>query len=512
MTAMNPVVDLAALGFTACTDPLGPAVRLSWNVSDPAVRIRVLRRERRFPGTARRGWVPVPAATADLTDGVLVHDSADFPADVEETRSEWEAGTLVATTRFFRYRGTPRDRHLVGLIRRTTAADGTPLATTAEIIDGDGVLPGTRYYYTAFAAASGLYSRATQASALATGRYGTALFAALPQADRVRDTVSPAPFTVAREDADKGQLQRFVEIVEAHADLLRGQVEELAGLHDPRRVDARLLPYLARHIGWRLKDYLDEDAQRGEVMFAPEFYRTVGTVSNITAMINRLTGWDAQVREFVRNVLAVFDTSRLEPVEGGRSAYADGSTRAHDGGPPYLDYRTAPPGSLDTTDAQAMYRLRNRLIDDTAAYSYDCGRPRADGGYDRDDRTWYSRDTIGVYIVPDVATEAFVLQAEWERIRAILREFLPVNIRAVFVLMPSVVVEEEYDAVAMATEEAGDRGVLLQEERYGEGSDTGADAIAGWRRFLTNSAAHCSVDTAAGPPDTASRSWHTGIS
>ncbi|QQM44573.1 hypothetical protein [Streptomyces liliifuscus] len=504
---MNP--DLAALGFTARTDPLGPAVRLSWMLPDPAVRVRVLRRERRFPGTARRGWAPVPAADGDLTDGVLVHDSADFPADVEETRSEWEAGKLVTTTRRFRFRGVPRDRRLAGLVRRIPTADGS---TTVEVVDQEGVSAGTRYYYTAFVTDAGFYSRATQTSALATGHYGTALFAALPQADRVRDTSLPAPFTVAQEDVHKGQLQRFVEIVETHADLLRGQIEELAGIHDVRRVDARLLPRLARQIGWRLKDYLDEDAQRGELMFAPEFYRTVGAASNVTAMINRLTGWDAQVREFVRNLLVSYDISRREPLEDGRFAYADGSTRARESGPPYLNFRTEPPGSLDTTDPEAMYRLRNRLHDDTAAYSYDCGRPRPGGGYDRDESTWYSRDTLGVYIVPDIATEVFVLQAEWERIRTILREFLPVNVRAVFVLMPSVEVEEEYNASVMAAEQADDLGVLLQEEVYGEGADAGADTLPGFRRFLTNAGAHRSADTAVDPPDTASRSWHTAIS
>ncbi|MFF1321263.1 phage tail protein [Streptomyces chartreusis] len=503
--------DLAALGFGARTDPLGPAVRLSWTVPGPAVSIRVLRRERRFPGTARRGRAPVPAAAADLTDGVLVHDSADFPVDVEETRTEREAGDLVTVTRQFRCRGTPRERLLVGLVRRTESGAGAPSRTTVEIVDRDGVCAGTVYYYTAFVTAAGLYSRATQASALATARYGTPVFAALPQVDRVRDTARPEPFTVARQDADKGQLQRFLEAVEAHADLLRGQIEGLAALHDPRRVDARFLPYLAQHIGWRLKDHLDEDAQRGELMCAPELYRSVGTAANITAMINRLTGWDAQLREFVRNVLVSYDTARREPLEGGLFAYADGSMTARDGGPPHLGHRTTPPGSVDTTHAQAMYRLRNRLFDDTAAYSYDCGRLRADGGYDRDDRTWYSRDTVGVYIVPDSATEIFVLEAEWERIRAILREFLPVTIRAVFVLMPGVVVEEEYNASSAVTEEAADQGELVESETHGEGADGVSDSVPGWRRFLSNSPAHRSVDAAALPPDTASRSWHTGI-
>ncbi len=504
---------LSSPGFTARTDPAGSAIRLAWTLAQPAgdpfaQRLRILRRERRFPGTVRRGWVPVAAAPGDLTDGTVVYDSAKFATDFDESRSEWMSGTLIKTTRSFRYRGTPRDRMLVRLIRRAVSADGTPLSTTVEIVDREGLEAGTIYYYTVFVGDKGSYSRATQASALATGRYDMGLFAALPQADRVRDTTEPREFTVAREDEGKGQFQRFIETVEAHADMLRGFVADLRTLHDPRRVDARLLPHLAHHIGWKLKDYLDEDAQRGEVMFAPEFYRTVGTAANITAMINRLTGWDAQIREFVRNLVVSVDVTRREPLQGAGFAYADGNMK---GTPtaPFLTHRTAARGSVDTTDAEAMYRLRNRLFEDTAAYSYDCGKLQ-NGQYVRDDRTWYSRDTIGVYIVPDVETEVFVLQAEWERIRAILQEFLPITIRPVFILMPGIVVEEEYNATTMAVEEASDVGVLAQEELWGEGDDEVTDRIPGWKHFYTNDLAHRSVNVAA--VDTGSRTWHTALS
>lgn len=307
--------DLAALGFGARTDPLGPAVRLSWTVPGPAVSIRVLRRERRFPAP--------PGAVGPRARGGRRPDRRSACARQRRLsgRRRGDADRAGGGGPGHRHPavplpGHPRERLLVGLVRRTESGAGAPSRTTVEIVDRDGVCAGTVYYYTAFVTAAGLYSRATQASALATARYGTPVFAALPQVDRVRDTARPEPFTVARQDADKGQLQRFLEVVEAHADLLRGQIEGLAALHDPRRVNARFLPYLAQHIGWRLKDHLDEDAQRGELMCAPELYRSVGTAANITAMINRLTGWDAQLREFVRNVLVSYDTARREPLEG----------------------------------------------------------------------------------------------------------------------------------------------------------------------------------------------------
>jgi hypothetical protein len=455
--------------------------------------------------------VPVAATASDLTDGVLVLDTAGFNHDFAEVRSEWEDGHLVTTTRQYRYRGTPPDRELVRMIRRVTSAAGSPVSTTVRVTDRQDLVPGTIYYYTAFVGPAGSYSRATQSSALATGRYGTAVFTALPQADRARDTTPPAPFTVAAADAAKGQLQRYAETMEAHLDMLRGFVAGLRDLHNLRRADARLLPHLAHLVGWRLKDYLNEDAQRVEVGFATEFYRTVGSAENIGALVNRLTGWDARVREFARNVLVTFDLTRQQQLASGPVAYLDGSMTGNPAPPPDLHYRAVPPGSVDTSDALAMYRLRNRLFEDTSVYSYDCGTPVA-GGYKRDDSNWYARDTIGIYIVPETDAEVFVLQAEWDRIRQILQDFLPINVRAIFVLMPGVVVEQEYDATAMVTEEFADNGILQTDELYGEGADAVTDRIPGWRHFITNSLAHRSVDVTATPVDTGSRTWHTGLS
>jgi hypothetical protein len=196
-------------------------------------------------------------------------------------------------------------------------------------------------------------------------------------------------------------------------------------------------------------------------------------------------------------------------LQGGEYGYADGSMTGLPA-PPYLSYREVPPGSVDTADSEAMYRLRNRLYEDSTAYSYDCGE-LAGGTYVRDDQTWYARDTIGIYIVPDVDSEVFVLQAEWERIRQILQEFLPINVRAIFILMPGIVVEQEYDATKMVTEQASDAATLLQEETYGEGSDSAIDLIPAWLRFLTNNVAHRSVDTTVAPVNTNSRAWHTGL-
>lgn len=511
----QPIIKLPS--FRAQTDPSGPAIDIMWDLLDPtgdpdSLSVRILRRERRFPGLGRRGVVPVDASADDLLDGDLVYDSAAFAYDFEETWEEEKGNRLISTARQYLYRGTPRDRLLVRSIRREFPLNGgAPTRTTISVIDRDGLVPGNIYYYTAFVGPNSTFSRMTQASALATGQHGYSLFTQLPQIHQRLDTVTPPPSRVAIADVEKGQLQRLIETLESHTDMLHGTVDGLRDLHNPRRVDSRVLPHLARMIGWRLKDYLDEDGQRNEVIFAPEVYRTVGTIPNIVAMINRLTGWDARVREFATNILLTFDASRLERLDF-ETVYLDGTLKPNETPPPFLQGRSLPPGTVDTTNDFAMFKLRSRAFDDQTAYTYDCGRPNGIGGYIVDNDVWFNRETIGLYIVPDVETETFSLFEEWERVRQILAEFLPIQVRAVFVLLPDVVVEEPYDATQMVTEEASDLGIELKDETYGEGSDDSTDTIPQWQWFVINDLAHLTVDTVSPPLNLNSRTWHTGIS
>jgi hypothetical protein len=302
---------------------------------------------------------------------------------------------------------------------------------------------------------------------------------------------------------------------------MQGSIEGLRDVHNLRAMDSRLLAPLAAWLGWKLKDYLDEDGQRNEIGFAAEFFKTVGAVPNIKAMVNRLTGWDAEVREFARNIVVSFDSSRLERLHTGL-LYLDGSASVTPAYAAWLDSpggaapaismqgRRAPPGTIDTTDANAMFKLRTHAADDETAYTYDCGVRKKRGRYDLDDRVWYNRQTIGVYIVPDVDTETFSPAEEIDRVRQIVNEFLPIQVRAVFFLLPYLAVEEPYDATQVV-ETAEDRGTLKHEETYGEGSDRDYDEIPGWRWFVTNDLAYRSVSV-AGPVDTSSRTWHTGLS
>lgn len=516
MAGVAAAPALPALGFRADPDPTGAAIALSWDLADgeldpDAVELLIVRRPRRFPGRSRRGVVPVAATSADRTDGTVVYATGAHAHDFEEVRAEVRDGRRFEVTRQYRRAGAPPDRLLVRVIEREQALDSTdPWRVRVRVIDRLGLAPGTVYYYTAFVGPTALFSRLTQASAPATAARGGRFFRMLPQVDRTRDTALPAPRSTAAADARSGQLERFLAVVEAHADMLESEVGALRDVHAIRNVDSRLLAPLAHQLGWPLKDYLDEEGRRSEIGFAPEFYRTVGTIPNVAAMVNRLTGWDARVRELVRNVLVTWDPTRVEQLDA-RRAYLDGGFGATDADPPALfPGHAVPRGSVDTSDLQAMFRLQTRAFEDDTAYAYDFGRPGADG-YVLDDRVLYNRDTIGVYVVPDVDTETFVLEQTWARIKEIVAEFLPIQVRPVFVLRPGLSVEEAYDATALVTEAAVDVGRLEEAEPYGEGDDTPSDRIPGWIALLANEPTHHSVDTAAVPVEIRHRSWHVWV-
>jgi hypothetical protein len=532
--------NLSVYDFTAETNAAGSAIDLVWqtDAADPAPEQRVgliLRRTRRFPGPGRRGLLQVQASAADLADGTVVYDATAFTFDREETRTELGPNGLARVRRQFRYIGAPPDRILVRTISQSLAADGvTPVAVIVRVTDRVALTAGEINYYTGFVDVglpALVFSRATQDSAAATGDNGYDLFSQMPRIDQRLDTTTPPPGG-ALADAGRGQLQRFLDTFSAHASMLHDEVSLLRQLHDPARVDSRLLAPIAQGLGWTLKEYLGEEGQRTEIAFAARVSRSVGTAPNIAALVNRLTGWATQIKEFARNICVSADTTRIETLEriedlhpaASTHVYMDGSLAASTSfaawldnpvgplpAPPYLSGRSIPPGTVDTTDSLAMFRLRTGVFEDETVYSYDCGKPDGAGGYVKDDTTRYDRGTIGVFIVPLADTDPFVLQEEWQRVRAILSAFLPINVRPIFVLQPDVAVETPYDATIQASD--ADTSILLEDsaDLYTDQPDAITDRIPGWRWLISNRTDLLSVNTAAVPVDTSTRVWHTDI-
>jgi hypothetical protein len=89
------------------------------------------------------------------------------------------------------------------------------------------------------------------------------------------------------------------------------------------------------------------------------------------------------------------------------------------------DFRYAGSSVVDTRDAPKA-ALRG-AFHDFGAYTYDAGTQGQ-----RDDDDWYARDTIGLYLTTDTV-DAEQIEAGCRRIRGVLREFMPITDRAVFV-------------------------------------------------------------------------------
>ncbi|NTU85870.1 MAG: hypothetical protein HGA45_42160, partial [Chloroflexales bacterium] len=108
-----------------------------------------------------------------------------------------------------------------------------------------------------------------------------------------------------------------------------------------------------------------------------------------------------------------------------------------------LRYTSQVYGSTSTTDGRyaggtsvqtangAKLALRGRY-DDFQTYSYSTGPGGAPG-----DGDLYARDAVGVYWDPNTAVPALALRSsELEQVKRILREFLPIQVRAIFIKDP----------------------------------------------------------------------------
>lgn len=155
-----------------------------------------------------------------------------------------------------------------------------------------GLIAGVTFYYGVF-----IGPRSRRISATPTGHHqlDDRLYRLLPATHQQHDEPT-------RDKRGKGQLRRYLQCMGLGFDLLRSRAEELRKRHDVREVQADCLPSLAHWIGWDLNYTLDEIAQRTEILFAPEIYRSVGTIANIKAFVNHSTGWNSRIKEYVHNI------------------------------------------------------------------------------------------------------------------------------------------------------------------------------------------------------------------
>ncbi len=205
-----------------------------------------------------------------------------------------------------------------------------------------GLEPGEVYYYRLFledppASDRFLDDRLWRSRMRATGRYGSGdyLYGALPAFYRNYDEPDPAV-------RGKGDLRNFLSLLGHGIDQLRGYNEGLASRFDTLRTESSRLPLLSHWIGWEYDNTLHESQQRYDLLFAPTVYSTLGTVPNLRALVNRITGWDCEIKEFVHNVFLTnapesirlweIFSSTLQPDESWSEPQVLWRTEGYDGG------------------------------------------------------------------------------------------------------------------------------------------------------------------------------------
>ncbi|MBZ4417427.1 phage tail protein [Myxococcus sp. RHSTA-1-4] len=308
------------LHFQAASDLLGRRIRVSWELEPedgetladaPPVRLRRKERDFDFPP-------PAPGA-----DAFLVYDSTTFPegppavaTDLPgwEVREEGGGRTVTSVISVARPLGGRLEETSRRTVSTTFGPGGTVLRQRVEVLDLGGasgaLVPRRTYYYQLFGASLPVDGDgAPRATATATEAYGLnkVLYDSLPEVYRRHDVVTRAPGhgsdSVPEAAPRGGQLRRFLDLFGLPLDSLRGSAEGLMDLRDVDAVDARFLPLLAKWLGWDLSFDVGIPVQRNELKAVPRFYRSVGTVPGLRALVSHYTGWFTQVAELAQHLL-----------------------------------------------------------------------------------------------------------------------------------------------------------------------------------------------------------------
>jgi hypothetical protein len=178
-----------------------------------------------------------------------------------------------------------------------------------------------------------------------------------------------------------------------------------------------------------------------------------------------------------------------------------------------LDSRYAGSTTIDTRNA-AKIGMRSQF-EDFQTYIYDVGRNGK-----RTDQDWYARDTVGIYLTPDTEDQTLILRNQ-KLIENALRQFLPIQVRAVFIIEPAVYEELIYtydfptaEPQRLIAEQFFDRMDSTTSEIYSGLGDSYQDAVPGWIWLCSWSEEypdHRTINFTTIPIDTKFRTWHIGL-
>jgi phage tail-like protein len=310
--------------FFARADLVGRRIVLSWNIGlkgtgnlagIPSIQVRRKIRDFEF------GPV-VPGDTSIVYDSV----SGPPPGASVSLLNPWEriennirTVTAVETA----------SRNIAGRIAEvyrctiSTCYDqfNRALGRTIEVMDlGDaigGLQPGTTYYYILIVNwPSGVKTMRSVAAPGEGFGLSRVMYESLPSIFKRHDVVSrqatPGAEGIPEAVARSGQLRRFIDLFGTSLDMMRSGAEGLRGLRSIDSVDYRMLPYLAKWIGWSIPADKSVAVQRNEIINAPELYTLIGTIPGLKLWAERLTGWNCGIKEFIHNV---FKTNAPEYID-----------------------------------------------------------------------------------------------------------------------------------------------------------------------------------------------------
>ncbi len=172
-------------------------------------------------------------------------------------------------------------------------------------------------------------------------------------------------------------------------------------------------------------------------------------------------------------------------------------------------------GSIAVETRNRPMIARQGKFNDCRTYTYDTGEngtPTVD--------TWYANNTIGIYLFPDTEDPEMVFK-EIDLLKAALRAFLPIQVRAVYIPAPFVTEETVYTYDLPGAPDSrviGEQMIdTIHENRteiYPGAGDTHSDRVPAWeltRTWSEENPAGYTVDFSTSPVDTTSRTWHNAL-
>ena len=229
-------------------------------------------------------WTPAVGPVSQVSFHVLrVRSQTSAVGDDFDTSDTTDLGAAFAIQR-----ATVRSA-------RDDAADATEWTIAITEL---GLAPGRVGYYRAFTSPAFPIDGVSTARAMPTGDFGMAarMYGTLPPVHRITDLETPMI-------GGRGQLARFISPLGAALDHVRGQVVSLSDRQDIDTARLDLIPHLSRMIGWEPDLTASGTTQRSDLAVAAELFAGVGTHRNTPALVRRVTGWPAEVKEFANNVL-----------------------------------------------------------------------------------------------------------------------------------------------------------------------------------------------------------------